>query len=456
MKKTANIASSDESKRINDRGNGQHVAGLDVRMAAARALNEVLKGAAFEPMGEKLFKDGRDRALANRLTTTALRRHGHLNEIIASLLKHGVPARSGLFEAILRLGLTQLLFMADQAAHAALYLSVEAVRRDKRAARFAGLLNAVLRKAQREAQTWQSLDNSLLFPVWLQKKWRAQYGDDVLERFGRALLAGAPLDLTLADNDPELVMALGAKKILFDSVRISHRDKPVVQLDFYDEGRWWVQDVAATIPARLLELETGSMVLDMCAAPGGKTAQLFKAGYKVTALDNNPARLARLEENLKRLNFKAQLVEGQAEDFCGDEKFDGVLIDAPCSASGTFRRHPEVIWNRKQKDVLSRLDLQRALIRAAADNLKPGGVVVFCTCSLQAEEGEDQARWIEKNLKTLKADPISAAELDGLTGAISNNGWVRTHPGLDVMDKERENDCLGTLDGFFIARFRRV
>ncbi len=466
MKKTANIAPSGQStgngkqagKPVNKgkQTGGRHIPGLLVRMEAARALNEVLKGASFVPMDKKLFKDGRDRALANRLVTTALRRHGHLNEIIAGLLKQGIPARSGLFEAILRLGLTQLLFMAEQGAHSAIHLSVEAVRRQRRASRFDRLLNAVLRQGQREAEIWQNLDNCLLFPAWLQKKWRAQYGAAALERFGEALLAGAELDLTLGENDPELVQALGATKLLFDSVRIRQRDSSVTDLPFYDEGRWWVQDVAAAIPARLFDLAPGARVLDLCAAPGGKTAQLLKAGYKVTALDNNSGRLERLKENLQRLNYRARVVVAQAEDFRASEKFDGVLIDAPCSATGTLRRHPEVIWNRGEKEVKSRIDLQRQMIRAGADNLKPGGVLVFCTCSLQAEEGEEQGEWIRENLNFLKDDPISSCEIDGLKGAISNKGWVRTHPGLDVAKENNENIYRGTLDGFFIARFRRV
>ncbi len=452
MKNKANIADQNETPSSKERA----IVGLSLRIAAARALNQVLKGAAFAPMDEKLFADQRDRALANSLVTTSLRRHGHLNEIISVLLKRGLPARSGLFEAILRLGLTQLLFMNGNSAHAALYLSVEAVRRDKRASRFAGLVNAVLRQAQREAQTWQNLDNAKLFPPWLEKKWRAQYGAQNLARFAQALLAGAPLDLTLGENDPELVAALGAEMILFDTARISQRDCPVNRLAFYDQGRWWVQDVAAAIPARLFALEPKARVLDMCAAPGGKTAQLVKAGYKVTALDNNPSRLARLAKNLKRLNYDAELVAKDAENFTQEEKFDAVLIDAPCSATGTFRRHPEVIWNRGENDIKSRLDLQRKMIRAGARNLKPGGVLVFCTCSLQAEEGEEQALWIEQNLNCLQADPISPLELDGLPEAVSEVGWVRTHPGLKLGSKTDKTICNGTLDGFFIARFRRI
>jgi len=457
MKKTPNTGPG-ENTRNDERTGERHVPGLALRIQAARALYPVLRGAAFEPMGKTEFADGRERALANRMVTTALRRHGHLNQIISSsLLKRALPARSGLFEAILRLGLTQLLFMPDQAAHSAVHLSVAAARRDRRAGRFAGLLNAVLRQAQRQRETWTALDNSSLFPVWLQKSWSHQYGAAALERFGAALLAGAPLDLTLADSEPELVEALGATRILFDSVRVSQRDTPVSGLPFYDQGRWWVQDVAAALPARLFDLAPGARVLDLCAAPGGKTAQLLSRGYKVTALDNNPARLARLKQNMQRLNLKPELVETRAEDFHSAEKFDGVLIDAPCSATGTFRRHPELIWNRKEKDIKTRVCLQRRIIRAALNNLKPGGTMVYCTCSLQAEEGELQAEWIMDNFERLKPDPVSASQLDGLSQAVTKQGFVRTHPGLDVRQNGGEEFAgPATLDGFFIARFRQA
>ncbi len=455
MKKTPDTGPGENTGNA-ERAGGRHIPGLALRIRAARALDPVLKGAMFEPLGEAVLADGRERALANRMVTTALRRHGHLNQIISSLLKRDLPARSGLFEAILRLGLAQLLFMPDQAAHASVHLSVAAARRDRRAGRFAGLLNAVLRQAQRQAETWTALDNSSLFPPWLQKSWSNQYGAAALEKFGQALLAGAPLDLTLADNEPELVEALGATRVLFDSVRVEQRDTPVSGLAFYDQGKWWVQDVAAAIPARLFDLAPGARVLDLCAAPGGKTAQLLTMGYKVTALDNNPARMDRLKQNMRRLNLKPELVETRAEDFHSKEKFDGVLIDAPCSATGTFRRHPETVWNRKEKDIKTRVSLQRRIIRAAEDNLKPGGTMIYCACSLQPEEGELQAGWILDNFKGLKLDPVSASRLDGLSQAITKQGFVRTHPGLDVRQKGEEMGGPGTMDGFFIARFRRA
>ncbi len=430
--------------------------GLAVRLLAVKTLADVLKGSPFVPLTEADLADARDRALANRLVTVTLRRQGHLNQIISALLARGVPARSGLFEAVLRLGLSQLLFMPDQAAHSALHLSVEAVRTDRRAARFDRLLNGVLRQAQREAKKWQALDLSLLFPGWLQKDWSARYGAKNLNRFGEALLAGAPLDLTLKENDPALIEALGASRLFADSVRIAERDRPVAQLPGFAEGRWWVQDAAAALPARQLGLPAGTRVLDMCAAPGGKTAQLTKAGYKVTALDNDKSRLERLEENLTRLNYGAELVQGDAATFTAPQKFDGILLDAPCSATGTFRRHPEVLWHRRQQDIAGRVKLQRAMLANAIGNLAEGGVLVYCTCSLQKEEGEAQGAWVLHNYPHLKADPAGANVPDALKGNIGPEGFLRTHPGVGVSGVENSGGGNGRLDGFFIARFRKV
>jgi len=247
---------------------------------------------------------------------------------------------------------------------------------------------------------------------------------------------------------PLKIMALDAAPVLADTVRITDRDRAVDQLPGFAEGQFWVQDAAAAIPARLLKLPTGARVLDLCAAPGGKTAQLIKAGYAVTALDRDPERVARLEANLRRLGYSAEIVTADALDYRPDRPFDGVLLDAPCSATGTFRRHPEVPWHRNPADIAGRVRLQRQLIEAAAACLNPGGTLIYCVCSLEPEEGEQQAEWAAS--QGLEPMHILAEELDGWAGPVSKSGSIRTHPGLTVPGEKG-----GTLDGFFIARFRR-
>lgn len=422
-------------------------AGLELRLIAARRLGEVLGGARFVPLGAGEIADPRDRALGNRLITTALRRHGHLNIAIGRLLDRGLPARSGSFEATLRLSLAQLIYLPEVGAHSALFLAVEAAKRDRKAAHLAKLMNAVLRRAQADADALRQLPSAALFPEALADRWRARYGAEALEGFAAALLDGAPLDLTL--KDAATVELPGATPVFADVVRLDYRDRRIEDLPGYADGQWWVQDLAASLPARLLDLPAGARVADLCAAPGGKTAQLVKAGYAVTAVESDRPRLDRLAGNLGRLGFEAELVEADARKFAPAVPFDGVLLDAPCSATGTFRRHPEVAWHRSTTDIAGRVALQRDLLTAAWRMLKPGGTLVYCVCSLEPEEGEAQAEWALANLPGIHPEPVAPTALAPLTEAVVG-GSLRTHPAMAV-----PGTSAGTLDGFFAARFRR-
>ena len=425
-------------------------AGLKLRLVAAQRLKSVLAGENFAPLTQADLADGRDRALANRLITTALRRHGQLNFIIHALLDKGMPGKSGTFEAVLRLSLAQLVFLPDLGAHSALFLAVEAVKRDPKARHLSGLINAVLRSAQANSAKFGMLSDDLLIPDTFGDTWLEAYGEEAISGFSAALLAGAPLDLTLKTDDAELIEALGAQPVLADTVRIEQRDRPVEALPGFAEGQWWVQDTASAIPARLLGLEPGDRVLDLCAAPGGKTAQLVKAGYAVTALDSDAKRMERLRENLGRLNYSAETVVADAGNYAPASPYRGVLLDAPCSATGTFRRHPEVIWHRSVGDVAGRMRLQRALLANAYRCLDTGGVLIYCVCSLEPAEGEEQVDWALESLPGLKLWPVAAGDLPGLEQAVSDRGLVRTHPGMNPGGRD------GGMDGFFVARFRRT
>jgi 16S rRNA (cytosine967-C5)-methyltransferase len=425
-------------------------AGLSLRRVAAERLRDVLGGAHFSPLTADDLADPRDRALANRLITTALRRHGQLDRVIAGLLERGLPAKSGNFEAVLRLALAQLLYLPEIGDHSALFLAVELVKRDKRTAHLGKLTNAVLRRAQGQAAELRQLPAEALFPDALRRRWAAAYGEAAIGRFAEALLAGAPLDVTLRDEDAAVVVALGGLPLLADVVRIESRDRPVEQLPGFEDGRWWVQDLAASLPARLIDLPKGARVLDLCAAPGGKTAQLVKAGYAVTALDNDSQRLARLVQNLDRLGYAAETVLADAASFAPAVPFDAVLLDAPCSATGTFRRHPEVAWHRDAADIAGRVAVQRRLLANAAGCLAPGGVLVYCVCSLEPEEGEAQAAWAAGAIAGLEPLPIAAGEFGPLGDAVTPAGHLRTHPAMAL-----PAPATGTLDGFFSARFRK-
>ena len=418
-------------------------AGLSLRLTAADRLQSVLKGASFSPLSASEVADPRDRALSNRLITTALRYHGPISRLVGGLLERGLPKKSGRFEAVLQMSLGQLLFLPDMGDHSALFLAGEAMRADPKTQHLIKLMNGVLREAQRRRDSVE-VKASTLFPPGLLQMWRMAYGGDAIEAFGRALLEDAPLDLTLKGEDP----GLNASPVLADTVRLVERDRPVDQLPGYADGRFWVQDAAAAIPARLLRLTPGARVLDLCAAPGGKTAQLVKAGYQVTALDRDPTRVERLRQNLARLDYGAEIVTADAAEYAPPARFDGVLIDAPCSATGTFRRHPEVVWHRGEADIAGRVGVQQRLVSQAVSCLNPGGVLVYCVCSLEPQEGERQADWAIA--QGLMVYPISAQELDGWAAPVTKDGFVRTHPGLTVPGEKG-----GTLDGFFIARFRR-
>jgi len=425
-------------------------AGLKLRLAAAQRLKAVLAGDHFAPLSATDLSDGRDRALANRLITTALRRHGQIDAMLADLLEKGLPARSGTFEAVLRLSLAQLVFLPDLGAHSALFLAVEAIKRDNKARHLSGLMNAVLRRAQANSARYGLMEDTLLLPEHFAASWTQAYGAAAVSRFAEALIDGAPLDLTLRDEAADLVNALGAERLIADSVRLESRDRPVEALPGFAEGRWWVQDAASAIPARLMKLKPGASVLDLCAAPGGKTAQLIKAGYRVTALDNDGARLDRLRQNMTRLGFAPSVVEADAANYDPTKPFDGILLDAPCSATGTFRRHPEVLWNRSARDISGRVTLQRALLTNAFRCLALDGTLIYCVCSLETAEGEDQVTWALDALPGLELWPIAPDEMPGLVQAVSPAGLVRTHPAMTP------GDGNAGMDGFFVARFRRT
>lgn len=426
----------------------EEIKGLKPRLEAAYRLKDVLAGAPFSPFGSDRFADSRDRALANRLVTLALRHHGQITKVLEGVLSKGVPGRSGIVEAVLRLGVAQLLYAPDLGDHSALHLSVEAVRRDRRAGRFDKMVNGALRSVQRDIDRWRGLGPELLFPDWLAERWRDQYGEEALQGFADALVAGAPLDITFKEGaDAALIDALGAEPILGASHRIVARDAAVSDLAGFTEGKWWVQDFAATLPALLLGVKPGERVLDLCAAPGGKSAQLAAIGAKVTALDISPERMVRVEENLARLGLSAEIVVADALKYEPVEKFDAILLDAPCSATGTFRRHPEVLVSRSERDIAGRVKLQRALLEKATSLLKPGGRLVYAVCSLEAEEGENQLDWALEALPDMTHQQFSAADFEGWGDALGERGTLRTHPALAVPGKAN-----GTMDGFFAMR----
>ena len=373
----------------------------------------------------------RDRAAAHRLAATVLRRMGTLDAVLEPFLKKAPPDRVRL---ALLMGAAQLLLL-DTPAHAAVGTIVSLVRA-RALVPFAGLVNAVLRRiAQEGPAALDGLDGPRLdVPAWLWTSWGG-----LARAIADGLSREAPLDLTLAEGTP---VPHGGQRLPTGSVRLPGGTR-VAALPGYEEGAFWVQDAAAALPARLLAARPGERVADLCAAPGGKTAQLAATGADVVAVERDSGRMRRLRQNLDRLRLRVETVEADAGSWMPGAPFDAVLLDAPCSATGTARRHPDVLRLKRAADLAGLAEGQDRLIAAATRMLRPGGRLVYAVCSLQREEGQERALAAERF--GLLPAPFTAAELSMLPEARTEEGWLRTHPGL-WPDR-------GGMDGFFAARF---
>jgi len=389
--------------------------------------------------------DGRDRAFARAIASASLRRLGGIDAVLGRFLSKPLPETATLGRALLRTGAAQALVMGTP-AHAVVSETVSLARADKKAAGFAGLINAVLRKTSGEGRAiFEALAPGSDLPGWLFGRWRAVYGADA-EAIATALQGEPPLDLTAKTDAEAIAAALGGTAMLARSVRLPAGAHAVESLAGFNEGGWWVQDAAAALPARLLGDVRGMRVLDLCAAPGGKTMQLAAAGADVTALDIAAPRLGRLEENLKRTGLEAKLVCADALAWTAPAPFDAVLLDAPCTATGTLRRHPDVAWLRRPGDVRTLAALQEMLIAKAATFVRPGGRLVYAVCSLEPEEGPEIVAAAMRRGGWERA-PIDAAELGGHTEFVTAEGDLRTLP-------SHLAEC-GGLDGFYAARLTR-
>jgi len=413
-----------------------------------RTLDDLLEGAAAHP-GLKALAD-RDRALMRRLVATILRRLGTLGHVLSRLLDRGIPTDAPRAQSALLIGAAQILWM-DVPDHAAVDLSVRLVQSDRRAAKYAGLVNAVLRRCAREgAGLVEELESQTLdIPAWLLARWSAHYGEATAKAMALALAHEPSLDITVKVGPEQWASRLHGEALPTGSVRTLLQGS-VTMLPGFAEGQWWVQDAAAALPARLFGDVAGKRIADLCAAPGGKTAQLALAGAHVTALDRSPARMARLSDNLARLGLAVETVLADANEWQGgnDGGFDGILVDAPCSSTGTIRRHPDVAWLRQEADIAALTSLQKHLLQKAVSLLKPGGTLVYCTCSLEPEEGEAVVAGLLANEPGVRRIPIEAGEVAGLTEILNADGDLRTLP----CHLPHADPRLAGLDGFYAAR----
>ena len=436
-------------------GREADVPGLTARRVAAdildnvlrrhRPLDEQLDGAEAHP-GLPALED-RDRALVRMLVATVLRRLGTLRHLLQLYLAGGLPAEAPRVETALLLGAAQILWL-DTPDHAAVDLSVRLVQADRRAARYPGLVTAVLRRVARDGGPDLAAlgDQPLDTPAWLFARWAAHYGDDTARAIALAQRQQPTLDITAKGEPAEWAARLRGSVLPTGTVRtIAHGQ--VSRLPGFAEGQWWVQDAAAALPARLFGDLEGRTAADLCAAPGGKTAQLALAGARVTAVDRSAARLVRLTENLARLGLRAETVTADATQWQAG-LFDAVLLDAPCLATGTIRRHPDIAWLKREGDIIGLADIQRRLIDSAVALTRPGGTLVYCVCSLEPEEGEQQIAAALARHPNLARSPIAPADVSGLAETVTADGDLRTLPCHLAGDDAR----MAGLDGFFAAR----
>lgn len=408
---------------------------LTAALARKAGLDAALEAAPLAGLSAQ------DRGFARALAMTTLRRLGVIDRLLAARLQREPPEQ---VRMILRLGVAQL-FWLDTPAYAAVdsAVALAGAQRDTRG--FKALVNAVLRGLGREGAPPD--DPEALAPPWLYARWRAAFGESEARALAAVIAEEPATDLTPHDpaEAPALAEALQAAVLPGGSLRREARGR-VEEWPGFAEGRWWVQDAAAAIPARLLGARAGESVLDLCAAPGGKALQLAAMGAQVTALDRSAPRLRRLAESLQRTGLAAETVAVNAETWDDKRTFDAVLLDAPCTASGTFRRNPDVLWILRPGDIAKLADVQHRLLDAAAERVKPGGRLVYCVCSLEPEEGEAQVRAFLKRHPEFSVVPIAAGEGGAPGASVTRDGWLRLLP----------HHMEGGMDGFFVARFSRA
>lgn len=405
----------------------------------------------------------RDLGLARHTAANALRYALPLNAVQAQFIDKPLPARQGRVAAILLSAAAQLLLLRTP-AHAAISLAVEQTARSRNATHLKKFVNAVLRKvAEQGPKAFSDIDPiEAAIPEWLWRRWTAAYGTEMVRAIAEASLQEAPLDLSVKNSSEASDWAdrLGAQQLATGTLRLQQSGR-VDELPGFSDGAWWVQDAASALPARLFTKVAGAQIADLCAAPGGKTAQLAALGAHVCCVDSSQARLDRAQENLERLSLEAEFVLADAASWRPGRTYDAVLLDAPCTATGTIRRHPDILHLKRDRDISALADLQQRILDNAACLVRPGGELVYATCSLQPEEGEQQISRFLAQHEDFEVNPISDAD-HGIDGRwLTNEGYLRTLPcwtprALHSEDMAAVEGAAKTgMDGFFAARLRR-
>ncbi|MRG54864.1 methyltransferase domain-containing protein [Phyllobacterium sp. SYP-B3895] len=436
---------------------GEHRPGLAARQCATRLLGAVIeKHTSLDGLTDNcnghpqyMALDDRDRSLVRAILGAALRNRGAIEAAISQMIDRPLPENAVALKHLLHVAAAQILYL-DLPDRAAVDLAVTAANGDPRNRRFASMVNAVLRRLSREKETFANRA-AVNVPSWFEASLIAAYGKEKAGAILEIQAKEPAVDLTVKGDPQVWAERLGGLALPTGSVRLANIEGALTSLPGFAEGEWWVQDTAASLPAKLFGDITGKRVADLCAAPGGKTAQLALAGANVTALDLSANRLKRLRANLERLHFTADTVEANLAAYEPAEPFDAVLLDAPCSSTGTVRRHPDVPWTKSPEEIAKLAALQAKLLDHAVTLVRPGGIIVFSNCSLDPSEGEAVARQLIAKNPAIELVPVVAEEIGGLADLITKEGFVRSTPA----DLPHDNAALSGMDGFFAARFRR-
>ncbi len=426
--------------------------GLAARVAATRILAAVLEkktsldGMLDSENGNPVYRalSLADRALVRAIVNSALRHLPRVEAALSMLLDGPLPQGARSLHHVLVVGAAQMLYL-DVPDHSAVDLAVEQAHRDPRNRRFVKLVNAVLRRLGREkADIEQAIAQVPVLPDWFYARLVSAYGDETAERISEAQLTPSSIDLTVKADPALWAEKLGGTLMPNGSVRLGEFEGQIPSLEGFAEGAWWVQDLAASMPVRLMGDVSGKRVADLCAAPGGKTAQLALAGAKVTALDQSGNRLRRLRENLDRLGLHAETVEVNMMKYQPEQLFDAVLLDAPCSSTGTLRKHPDVCWTKDENDIAKLAMLQGQMLRHALTLVDSGGIVVFSNCSLDPSEGEEMIAQVLAENPGIERVAVRKEDWPSMEAAITAEGDLRTTP-----------DMFGGVDGFFSSVLRK-
>ncbi|KPF42876.1 RsmB/NOP family class I SAM-dependent RNA methyltransferase [Rhizobium sp. AAP43] len=434
----------------------EHKPGLDARIAASRMMAAVidrktsLDGLLDSEHGNPAFLalNEADRALVKAILQSALRHLPRIESILASLLASPLPDGARALHHLLIIAAAQMLYL-DIPDHSAVDLAVEQANRDPRSRRFAKLVNALLRRIGREKDELLAAVSDLpCIPDWFMARLTEIYGAEQARLIADAQLEPPSIDLTVKAEPEVWAERLGGTVLPGGTVRLDRFKGSVTTLQGFEEGAWWVQDMAAAIPVKLFGDLTGKRAADLCAAPGGKTAQMILAGADVTAVEQSKSRLERLQSNLARLGFEAKTLYTNLLELRDAEGFDAILLDAPCSSTGTTRRHPDVLWTKDDADISKLAGVQERLLRHAVTQLKPGGKLVFSNCSLDPREGEELVDRVLADHPDLVLDPVQADNWPGLEAAVTARGEFRTTPAM-LRD-------AGGLDGFYACVLAKI